>query len=136
MGRAARLLAINRFFHAMNMLYSTGGLRVEGMIRLAAQSVNNSVLQADFLRAAAVIELGGTATEAFSAITSLSSEQRAMIATGDEAGKLDTAFDTICRETAGAAIVLLRVFQVGYSRAVAVSVVASIVATLFSLGAL
>ena len=51
MGATDRELAVNRFFHAMNVLYSTGGLRVEGMIRLAAESIDNVVLKADYLGA-------------------------------------------------------------------------------------
>jgi type II secretory pathway component PulF len=133
LGQAERGLAINRFFHAMNMLYSTGGLRVERMIRLAADTVDNVVLREDFLRSAAVVESGGTATEAFAAITSLSAEHRATIAVGDESGKLDAAFEIVCRQTADAAIALLEAFQQAFSRAVAFSVVMSIVATLMSL---
>lgn len=49
-GPAERELAMNRFFHAMNLLYSTGGQRVEQMIRWAAESAGNVALQADFLR--------------------------------------------------------------------------------------
>ena len=37
-GPAERELTLNRFFHAMNLLYSTGGRRVEQMIHLAADS--------------------------------------------------------------------------------------------------
>ena len=70
-GPAERELTINRFFHAMNLLYSTGGRHVEEMIRLAADSVENSVLRADFLRAARVMESGGTIGEAFIAVARL-----------------------------------------------------------------
>ena len=48
-GPAERELTMNRFFHAMNVLYSTGGRRVEEMIRLAADSAENLALRADFL---------------------------------------------------------------------------------------
>ena len=132
-GAADRELAVDRFFHAMNVLYSTGGLRVEGMIRLAAESIDNIVLKADYLGAAAVIESGGTITEAFSAIRGLSREYRATIAAGDEAGKLEEAFDTVCRSAAAAATSHLERFQEVYFRVVAQAVIFSIVATLLSL---
>ena len=64
-GTIVRDLSVNRFFHAMNMLYSTGGIRVEAMIRQAAACVDNHVARADFLRAAEVIESGGTIAAAF-----------------------------------------------------------------------
>ena len=40
-GRARRELALSRFFHVFNLLYSTGGMRVEHMITLAASVVTN-----------------------------------------------------------------------------------------------
>ena len=70
-GPAERELTMNRFFHAMNVLYSTGGRRVEEMIRLAADSAENLALRADFLRAAEIIESGGSIGEAFSAVASI-----------------------------------------------------------------
>ena len=67
-GPAERELTMNRFFHAMNLLYSTGGRRVEQMIRLAAHSAENLALRDDFLGAARAIESGRTIGEAFSAL--------------------------------------------------------------------
>jgi type II secretory pathway component PulF len=132
-GPAERELAVNRFCHAMNMLYSTGGMRVEQMIRWAAASAGNVALTADFLRAARVVEGGGTISEAFSAIAALSPQYRATILAGDEAGKLDAAFDTVCRQTADAANGLLTAFQAVFFRVVALAVIASIAMTLKSL---
>ena len=51
LGPVERDLALNRFFHALGMLYSTSGIRVEAMIREAAESVDNRVARADVLRA-------------------------------------------------------------------------------------
>ena len=70
-GPAERELTMNRFFHAMNVLYSTGGRRVEEMIRLAADSADNIALRADFFRAAERIESGHSIAEAFSAVASV-----------------------------------------------------------------
>jgi len=41
LGLVERELVVNRFFHSFNMLYSTGGMRVEAMIELAVQAVTN-----------------------------------------------------------------------------------------------
>jgi type II secretory pathway component PulF len=95
-----RDLSVNRFFHAMNMLYSTGGIRVEAMIRQAAACVDNHVARADFLRAAEVIESGGTIAAAFAVPVLIPREYKSEVAVGEEAGKLEQAFDTVARRTA------------------------------------
>ncbi|MFZ1137474.1 MAG: type II secretion system F family protein, partial [Candidatus Korobacteraceae bacterium] len=132
-GPAERELSVNRFFHAMNLLYSTGGRRVEEMIRLAADSAGNSALRADFLRAAAVIESGGTISEAFSAVARLPFHYKATIMAGDEAGTLEDAFDSICRESGELVVSLLAGFQQLYFRIVAAMVILSIIGTFQSL---
>ena len=132
-GPAERELTMNRFFHAMNVLYSTGGRRVEEMIRLAADSAENLALRADFLRAAEVIESGGSIGEAFSAVASLPIGYQATIVAGEEAGKLDAAFDSICRESGEAVVSLLAGFQPLFFRIVAGAVIFSIVLTIRSL---
>lgn len=135
-GPAERELAMNRFFHAMNLLYSTGGRRVEQMICLAADSTGNAVLRRDFLRAAAAIESGGTIGQAFSAPAMLPFDYKAMILVGDEAGKLDAAFETLCRLTSDGVVRHLRGFQEIFFRVVAAAVIFSVTMTLFSLTAL
>jgi type IV pilus assembly protein PilC len=110
-GLAVRDLAMNQFFHAFNLLYSTGGRRVEEMIRLAAATVENLAVRADLLRAAEVIESGGTISDAFSAPAYIPTEYRVTILVGDEAGKLEAAFETICRLTAETVQYSLEVFR-------------------------
>jgi type II secretory pathway component PulF len=133
LGPAERELAVNRFFHVMSLLYSTGGRRVEVMIRLAADSAGNSTLRADFLRAAAVIESAGTMGEAFSAISGLSLSYKATIVAGEEAGRLEDAFDSVSRESGEAVVSLLAAVQPLYFRIVALMVIGSIMGTLLSL---
>lgn len=135
-GPAERELAVNRFFHAMNLLYTTGGRRVEEMIRLAADSAGNIALRADFLRAAAVIESGGTIGDAFSAVARLPLHYKAAVVAGDEAGKLEDALDSICRQSGELAISLLAGFQQLYFRIVAAIVIGSIAVTLYTLSML
>ena len=97
-GPARRELALSRFFHVFNVLYSTGGMRVEHMITLAASVVTNLAVRADLLQAAHIIERGGTLAEAFQAPSAIESDQKATIHAGEEAGKLDEAFDAIARK--------------------------------------
>jgi type II secretory pathway component PulF len=135
-GQAERDLAINRFFHAMSLLYSTGGLRVERMIRLAADSAGNAVLRVRYLPAAAVIEAGGTISEAFRAVSGLPADYTALVVAGEEAGKLETAFDTVSRRAGEAAEHCLTVFQKIFIRVCTATVVFSVYMTLSSLAML
>jgi type II secretory pathway component PulF len=132
-GQVERELALNRFFHSLNMLYSTGGMRVEAMIKLAARAVGNIVVRDDLLRAARVIEAGGSITDAFAAPKTLTEDQRATVAAGDEAGKLEEAFATISRQTGESVQHRLRTFNEVSLRIVAFVVVFSIAGTLMSL---
>ena len=43
-GAIERDLAVNRFFHALHLVYATGGMRVEAMIRLAMMSVASTAI--------------------------------------------------------------------------------------------
>lgn len=135
-GPAERELTINRFFHAMNLLYSTGGRRVENMIRLAADSASNLVLHADSLRAATSIESGCTISEAFGAVANLPLHYKTAIVAGDEAGALEAAFDGVCRESGESVQSLLASFQPVFFRIVALAVIASIAGTFLSLSSL
>jgi len=132
-GQAERELAVNRFLHSFNLLYSTGGTRVEGMIRLAAWAVQNLVIREDLLRAAEVIESGGTITEAFAAPAAIAEEHKAVIAAGDEGGKLEEAFATVSRLTAESVRHRLTMFNQIFYRVMLAAVVFSIIGTVFSL---
>ena len=132
-GPAERELTLNRFFNAMNLLYSTGGRRVETMIRLAAASCENIAIRTDFMNAAKVIESGGTIAEAFAAVGCLSLSYKASIMMGDEAGKLDDAFEMICKESSDAVVALLAGFQQVFFRIVAYSAMMTTVLTVMGL---
>ncbi len=132
-GPAERELTLNRIFHAMNLLYTTGGRRVEEMIRLAADSAANLKLRADFLRAAKAIESGSTIGEAFSAVPSLPFHYATNIVAGEEAGRLEEAFNTICRQSSESVLTLLAGFQSVFFRIVTLAVILSVADTLFSL---
>ena len=132
-GQAERELAMSRFFHSMNLLYSTGGQSVQRMVRLAAESADNFILRRDFLSAAAAIERGETIAEAFSTPRTISDDVKHIIATGEEAGKLEDAMDTVSRTIDESVQHRLLVFQQFFFRAVALAVVFSMTATIVSL---
>ena len=126
-------LAANRFFHALNLVYSTGGMRVEAMIRLAAQSVGNRAIRAELLQAAQAVEAGATIAEAFAAPQVVSVEYKEMIHAGEVAGRLEQALATICRLTAQALEERLKTFNRIFQRVLGLAVVASVAGTAMSL---
>jgi type IV pilus assembly protein PilC len=132
-GPVERELALNRFFHSFNMLYSTSGMRVEAMIRLAAQAIANSVVRDDVLRAAAVVEGKGTITEAFAVPKTITESQKATIGAGEQAGKLEDALAALSRATAESVQFRLKAFQKVFFRIVTFVVTLSIAGTLLSL---
>lgn len=122
-------LAVNRFFQAMNLVYCTGGMRVEAMIRMAARSVDNHVLRDDFLQAAAIVESRGTIADAFAAPRNVAEEYKELVHTGDQAGKLEHAFATICRIAEAALEHRLDWFNRIFLRLVSLVVVLSVAMT-------
>lgn len=128
-----RDLGLNRFFHAFNLLYSTGDLRVETMLRLAIDTVSNAWIRDDLRRAITVIESGGSVAEAFAAPKRIGHDQKLLVATGEEAGKLEEAFDQLARETADSAVARLGMVQQVSLRLIAFAVTASIVGTTYGL---
>jgi len=91
------------------------------------------VIRDDLLHAARVIEAGGTISDAFAAAKTVTPDQQATIVAGEQAGKLEDAFNTISRETAESVEHRLKAFnQVSY-RIVAAVVVFSIAGTLMGL---
>ncbi len=99
------------------------------MIQLAAQSVDNRVIRCDLLQAAGVIEAGGTIADAFRVPEFIAEEYKNNVATGEEAGKLQQAFDIIARMTEQAMEQRLKRFNAVFQRLVMYSVVFSIAGT-------
>jgi type II secretory pathway component PulF len=126
-------LATNRFFHAMNLVYCTGGMRVESMIRMAARSVDNRLIGDDLLQSATIIESGGTIAEAFAAPRTVSEENKELVRTGEVAGRLEYSFATICRMTEQALEFRITTFNEIFLRIVGSVIVLSIVFTLMGL---
>lgn len=88
LGAAERELAVSRFLHVFSLLYSSGGSRVETMIRNACRPVTNIWLRQDLLRAATRIENGVSLPEAFASTSTLSLDEQHELAAGELAGRL------------------------------------------------
>ena len=91
LGRSERDVSVSRFLRVFSMLYATGGMRVENMIRFAAKSVSNDFFQRDLLRAAKRVERGDSLSQAFSSCISLNHEEQQTIAAGELSGTLEAA---------------------------------------------
>jgi type II secretory pathway component PulF len=99
-GALERDLNASRFFHALEMLHAAAGHRVEQMVRVAAKTVNNQLLQTDLEEVATHIERGSTITEAFDEASYLTPQQKQMIATGEMSGTLERSYSLIADEAA------------------------------------
>ncbi|MBC8871829.1 MAG: type II secretion system F family protein [Planctomycetes bacterium] len=115
-GPVGQDLAINRFFHVFNLLYATGGMRVEAMIELSCQTVANIAVRHDLMTAADVIKQGGSISDGFAKPEMIAEEHKTMISVGEESGKLEEAFDWISRITAEAVDRRLNIFNQIYRR--------------------
>jgi type IV pilus assembly protein PilC len=91
LGQSEREVSLSRFLRIFSMLYGTGAMRVENMIRFAARSVTNDFFQRDLLRAAKRVEQSDNLAQAFSNCITLNSEEKQTIASGELSGTLEAA---------------------------------------------
>lgn len=99
-GPCVRDLSVNRFFHAFGLLYSTSGMSVPRMFRLACDSVGNLAVQDDFLAAIPYLEQGRSLSESLDNCPVLNENEKTMLASGEEAGRLADALGKLCQQTA------------------------------------
>jgi type II secretory pathway component PulF len=132
-GTLERDLNANRFFHALAMLHATAGHRVEKMVRVAARTVNNQLLQTDMEEVATEIERGSTITEAFDEASYLSPAQKQMIATGELSGTLERSYQHIAEEAASKLQVRLELIRFWAVRVAFCIALSSVARTLFVL---
>ncbi len=99
-GPCVRDLSVNRFFHAFGLLYSTSGMSVPRMVRLACDSVGNLAVQDDFLAAIPYLEQGHSLSESLDNCPVLNENDKTMIASGEEAGRLADSLGKLCQQTA------------------------------------
>jgi MSHA biogenesis protein MshG len=133
LGSVERDLGINRFFHVFDLLYSTGGMRVEQMLRGACRAVTNAALKQDLLQAASAIERGETVSQALAHAEMIHPDYKALIQVGDESGSLEEAFARIAALTAEALDTRLTIFNQLFYRLILAPVVLALAVTATSL---
>lgn len=129
-GPTIREVSYNRFFHAMALLYSTAGMRVEGMIRMACGTIDNRAVREQLLAAAVQIEREATVTEAFASAAELPGEFLTTIAAGDESGKLERSFTEIAQTTAVSVSTRLAAFQEIFLRLIVLLALIAVIGTI------
>jgi type II secretory pathway component PulF len=132
-GATERDIAVNRFFHALAMLYAAAGHRVENMIRKAARTVANEVLQVDLLRVANQIEQEASLPDAFEVSKYVSREEKEIIATGDLSGTLERSFERIANAAAEQLVARLAIIQQISVRVMSALVMFSVASTVIGL---
>ena len=110
--------------------FNTANSRVDEMITIAAQTVSNLAARQDLLKAATAIRQQQTVAEAFMVPNIiLDDEQKASIAGGEIAGKLDETFDQIANSTGESLESKLAWFQKNSLRVVLAFVVFALIGT-------
>ena len=111
LGLAVRDLAMNQFFHAFNLLYSTGGRRVEEMIRLAAATVENLAVRArpSLARPRSSNPAGRFPMPSGAHVYPHGAPRNDL--GGRRGGQAEAAFETVCRVTAETVQYSLEVFR-------------------------
>lgn len=117
----------------MALLYSTAGMRVEGMIRMACGTIDNRAVREQLLAAAAQIEREATVAEAFASAAELPGEFLTTIAAGDESGKLERSFTEIAQTTAVSVTTRLAAFQEIFLRLIVLLALMAVIGTIRSL---
>ena len=100
LGPIERDIANHRFFRILSLMYGISNSPVDEMINIAAQTVSNLAARQELLKAATAIRQQQTVAEAFMQPNIiLDYEQKASIAGGEVAGKLEEIFAQIANST-------------------------------------
>ena len=130
LGSIERDIANHRFFRILSLMYGVSNSRVDEMITIAAQTVSNLAARQDLLKAATAIRQQQTVAEAFMVPNIiLDDEQKASIAGGEIAGKLEEIFDQIANSTGESLEAKLAWFQKISLRVVLAFVVFALIGT-------
>ena len=132
-GPAIRLLAVNRFLHAFNLLYCTGGMSMARMVCICHTTVGNMVVGDEFLTAIPLLEEGKPLSESLARCQSLTYEQKHMIHTGEEAGRIEDALNKVCSQASESLKTRLKAFGAIYFRVVGAIIIVGTLLTLRSL---
>jgi type II secretory pathway component PulF len=118
------------FFSTFRLAYEAGGLGVVTMFDLAFDTIRNSAMRQDWMKARMVLDQNGSFADAFGQLTLLEDRFKGMIATGSVSGRLDeTLAKLVALETQDLEFRLLA-FNNVFQRIVAFCVAMSIVETL------
>lgn len=121
------------FLRSLSLMYKTGGLHVAAICRLACQTVSNGQIRKDLMRAHQALLDGNSFAQALGKVVLLKDEYKAQIATGELAGKLDSALDKIAQIADQDLAFRLDVFNNFFQRLVALAVACSIAGTAMAL---
>jgi type II secretory pathway component PulF len=121
--------AVVLFFSTFRMVYEAGGVGVPVMFDLACQTVGNSAIRQDLLKARQTLEQNGSFGDAFSKPTLLEDDLKGMINTGSLSGQLDRSLTRIVETATRQLDLTLQIFNQFFQRVVAFSVAMSIVET-------
>ncbi len=113
-GPSVRELAVSRFFLAFNLMYRTGGAAVAHMVRTASLAVDNTVVRKEFLASIPHLDQGSTLSESLANCTSLTYDQKGMISSGEDAGRIEESLDRLCRQTSESLQFRLQGFRTVY----------------------
>lgn len=124
------------FFSTFRLIYEAGGLGVVTMFDLASETIRNSAIRQDWLKARPVLEEHGTFADAFGQLTMLAGNFKGLIATGAASGKLDEALLQLVNAATQQLEFTLQSFNNIFQRVVAFSVAMSIAETIWICAAL
>ena len=132
-GTVERDLAVHRFCRVFALVYAVGEYRVEHMITMATEAVDNSDAKLDFLKAAAEIRSQSTIGESFRIVSLLTDEEKSTIEVGDMAGTLQQSLTVIADQTGARLVHRVEVIKPLLFRAVMTVTMLTITMTLLRL---
>jgi type II secretory pathway component PulF len=124
-------MSVALFFSAFRLLYSAGGLGVLTMFDHALETVRNSAVRRDLLKARHVLERNGGFDEAFNEPVLVESRLSGIIATSAMAGQLNSGLDKVVALSTEQLEHTLTLFNQLFFRLMGYAVAMSIVGTLW-----
>lgn len=129
--REAQLgLDLALYFSTFRLAYEAGGLSVVIMFDLALDTIRNSVIRRDWLKARQVLAEQGSFADAFGQLTLLENRFKGMIATGSISGQLDQSLTQLVSLVTQHLDFTLQAFNNVFQRLVSLTVALSIAETL------
>lgn len=117
------------FFSTFRLMYEAGGLDVVAMFDLACQTIRNSAMRRDCLKARQILARNGAFADAFAQLTFLEDRFKGLIATGSVSGQLEQSLAQFVASVTQQLEFTLQSFNNVFQRLVAMSVALTIVET-------